>query len=666
MSVATATTALLFLSLQALPQAPEPAAPPVSSPFRPARPPLRFVFIGDYGTTSAESFALAALVRRIDPRFVLTLGDNNYPSGAADTIDENIGQHYRAFIHPYTGNYGEGALANQFFPCLGNHDWSATDAQPYLDYFELPGNERYYDFRRGALHFFALDSDPHEPDGITHDSPQAAWLEEGLAASSAPFKIVYMHHAPYSSSDVHGSQGPLQWPFREWGASIVLAGHDHLYERLSVSGLTYVVNGLGGRSFYDFGAPLDASVLRFNASPGVLLVEADEAFARFRFLTVGDSVQDEFVLPPGGTDPGTRELIPEDAVWQYLDTGIDPGPHWRSLAFDDSSWAAGRAQLGYGEGDEATVVSYGGVPTNRHITTWFRRTFHLPDPEEFETLQLRMLYDDGAVVYLNGVEVARARMPAGAIDSQTRAGSASGEEETRFDTFTFGPGKPFHVRRSLLVPSRNVLAVELHQASPSSNDLSFVAELVGVRRGEMLLPRASNWRYLDTGVDPDPAWKDPGFDDSHWLLGRAQLGFGEGDEATLVSTVNTTTWFRGTFEVGQASTVRWLSCRLLRDDGAIVYLNGREAVRFDLPSSGVTPATFASFNVGQEDEGAFQETSLDPRALVDGINTIAVELHQSSSTTGSDLSFDLELVAHRSVFEPRKPETGVDRRSRAR
>src|SRR5262245_11237199 len=622
MSVVLATTAVLSLALPALQQARAPGRQAGPDPFRPALPPFRFAVIGDYGTTSTASFAVASLVRQLDPRFVVTVGDNNYPSGGAGTIDQNIGQHYHAFIHPYTGSYGEGALANRFFPCLGNHDWSAPGAQPYLDYFELPGNERYYDFRRGPLHFFAVDSDASEPDGITRDSAQAAWLEQRLAASTSPFKVVYLHHAPYCSSSVHGSHGDLQWPFHSWGASIVLAGHDHLYERLSVSGLTYVVNGLGGRSLYDFAAPLGASRLRFDADYGALLVEADEEFARFRFLTVADSVQDEFVLPRGGADPGTTVLVPEDAVWKYLDTGVDPGLRWKSLAFDDSGWAAGRAQLGYGEGDEATVVSYGGVSTDRHITTWFRRAFVIPDPDELEALQLRMLYDDGAVVYLSGVEVVRARMPAGPIDSQTRASAASAEEETAFDPFLFGAERPFHVRRGLLAPGRNVLAVELHQASPSSNDLSFVAELVGIHRGEMLLPRSSTWRFLDTGVEPDSTWKDPGFDDSHWSLGDAQLGHGEGDEATLVSTGHTTVWFRRTFAVGQASAVRWLSCRLLRDDGAIVYLNGKEAARFDLPRSGVTPATLASFDVGQADEGIYQETSLDPRPLVDGVNSI--------------------------------------------
>lgn len=606
--------------------------------------PIRFAVVGDFGTTSAASFQVAARVRALDPLFVVTLGDNNYPSGSALTIDANIGQHYHEFIAPYVGSYGPGAAMNAFYPCLGNHDWLASGAQPYLDYFELPGNERYYEVRRGPVHLFVLDSDVNEPDGIRSDSLQADWLRNALQHSSAPFKFVTLHHAPYNSSDNHGSQGDLQWPFKEWGASLVLSGHDHLYERLSVSGLPFVTNGLGGQSPYGFNEPLGGSAVRFNDEHGLLLVEADSEFAHLRFVTSSDSVQDDFVLPAGGIDPGTVELIPEDAFWRYNDSGL-LAPGWKQPGFDDSGWPAGRAQLGYGDGDESTVVGFGGNPNQRHVTTWFRRSFSLTSPDEFETLQLRLLRDDGAVVYLNGVEVARANMPAGPIGPTTLAStSVANNEERTFYPYVFGTGVPFDVRPRLMRAGKNVLAVEIHQVALNSSDISFAAELVGLKRGTNLLPRGSTWRYLDTGVPPGPSWNAPGFDDSPWPTGPAQLGYGEGDEVTELAAGPTTTWFRNTFQVSNAAAVNWLALRLLRDDGAIVYLNGVETARFDLPRTGVTPATPASHNVGSADEDRYEETSLDPRLLVNGPNTIAVELHQASAS--ADLSFDLELVAH--------------------
>src|SRR5688500_18488407 len=125
-------------------------------------PDSRFAVIGDFGDNSSREAEVAALVQRLAPDFVITTGDNNYPSGQAETIDTNIGQYYSNFIAPYYGSYGTGALGeNRFFPSLGNHDWETGSAQPHTDYFTLPGNERYYEFSWGAARFFALDVDPH-------------------------------------------------------------------------------------------------------------------------------------------------------------------------------------------------------------------------------------------------------------------------------------------------------------------------------------------------------------------------------------------------------------------------------------------------------------------------------------------------------------------------
>src|SRR5439155_395438 len=180
---------------------------------------------------------------------------------------------YHSFIYPYTGSYGAGATANRFFPCLGNHDWgdtypNPTGAQPYFDYFTLPNNERYYDFVRGSVHFFAIDSDPNEPSGTSSASTQGNWLKNKLAASTAKWKIVYFHHAPYSSGSEHGSSTWMQWPFQQWGATAVLAGHDHDYERVMINGFPYFVNGLGGNSRYSFGTPISGSVKQYNSDAG--------------------------------------------------------------------------------------------------------------------------------------------------------------------------------------------------------------------------------------------------------------------------------------------------------------------------------------------------------------------------------------------------------------
>lgn len=167
-------------------------------------PAIRFAVIGDYGLDGAGLQQVADLIKSWNPDFIITTGDNNYPSGSAATIDNNIGKYFHDYIAPYKGQFGGGSSQNRFFPTLGNHDWLAPGAQPYLDYFSLPGNGRYYSFTWGPVEFFSLDSDEHEPDKVGRSSTQAAWLKAGLAASSAPWRIVYFHHPPYSSGTTHG------------------------------------------------------------------------------------------------------------------------------------------------------------------------------------------------------------------------------------------------------------------------------------------------------------------------------------------------------------------------------------------------------------------------------------------------------------------------------
>jgi len=243
----------------------------------------RFVIIGDYGSSDAAEGDVAALVARLEPDFIVTTGDNNYPSGAAETIDQNIGRYFQAFIAPYRGKFGPGAKENRFFPCLGNHDWYTPGAKPYLDYFSLPNNERYYQVALGNVQLFALDSDPdHELDGTTVGSKQAQWLEGELGGARAPWRVVFFHHPPYSSGP-HGSSFGMRWPFAEWGASIVYSGHDHTYERFEANGFPFVVNGVGGKDLYSLGEPLPESLVQHADVHGLVLVTvtATELVSRF-------------------------------------------------------------------------------------------------------------------------------------------------------------------------------------------------------------------------------------------------------------------------------------------------------------------------------------------------------------------------------------------------
>ena len=150
------------------------------------------------------------------------------------------------------------------------------------------------------VHLFALDSESDEPDGRREDSAQAAWLRNQLAASTACYKVVYFHHAPYGSGR-HGSHDTMRWPFADWGAQAVINGHDHLYERLEVDGIPYFVNGAGGAKLYDFKkrpklpAEVD-SVARYNEDNGAMLVTASTTGITYQFFTVDGLLIDEYTL----------------------------------------------------------------------------------------------------------------------------------------------------------------------------------------------------------------------------------------------------------------------------------------------------------------------------------------------------------------------------------
>ncbi len=262
---------------------------------------IRFAVIGDYGANNPAEEAVAKLVNNLNPDFIITTGDNSY---GPTNIDENIGKYYSNYIGDYKGKYGPGSSTNRFFPSLGNHDYDdGGGIDAYEAYFTLPGkkikgsntsgNERYYDFIQGPVHFFVIDSDvgSEPPGGIPSISTQGIWLKNQLAASTAPWKIVYLHHPPHTS-DRHGPNKKMQWPYEEWGASTVLAGHDHTYERIlrddnedSID-FPYFVNGLGGRAKYKFYRTVPGSKYRYNDNYGAMLIEACVKSITFSFYTI--------------------------------------------------------------------------------------------------------------------------------------------------------------------------------------------------------------------------------------------------------------------------------------------------------------------------------------------------------------------------------------------
>lgn len=214
-----------------------------------------FGVFGDSGTGLPAQFGVAAQMLALQPDFLIHTGDVIYPGGQAEGYDPY-------FFAPYKDLLDHTPI----FPTPGNHDYITSNAAPYLDVFHLPSNnaagtERYYSFDWGDAHFVALDSNQVYP---APDAAMLQWLDDDLAGSTAKWKFVFFHHAPYTSGP-HGDDGyvlpvrdALGPIFEGRGVDIVFNGHDHDYERSmprrdyapDQPGVIYIVSGGGGASLY--------------------------------------------------------------------------------------------------------------------------------------------------------------------------------------------------------------------------------------------------------------------------------------------------------------------------------------------------------------------------------------------------------------------------------
>ena len=235
------------------------ASPEVVAPKPSKEPAYRLAVVGDFGSTDDHEAAVAKLVKSWNPSAILTTGDNIYPDGGG-SYDEAVGAYYADFIGSYHGTHGSGSPHNRFWPAPGNHDWAGNEnLANFRAFFTLPagpGAGRYYDTPlddEGLAHLYVVDSDAHEPDGIGVDSKQAKWLQDSLRANAtkACFHLVAFHHPPYTTITGHGPAMALRWPFKAWGADLVLNGHNHHYERLVIDGFPYVVSGNAGAHLYE-------------------------------------------------------------------------------------------------------------------------------------------------------------------------------------------------------------------------------------------------------------------------------------------------------------------------------------------------------------------------------------------------------------------------------
>jgi len=215
-------------------------------------------------------------------------------------------------------------------------------------------------------------------------------------------------------------------------------------------------------------------------------------------------------------------------------------------------------------------------------------------------------------------------------------------------TLTFEPGETLKTIPTAEIDSNGQDSLKVSLSDPNHAELTGATDFWFVDEGTteiILLPRQSMWRYHNLGQDLGTAWRDPLYNDSTWPVGPGDLGNGDGGEATVIDIGPSgsrfpTIYFRSSFTVEDASEFGTLEFAVRRDDGAVVYVNGIEVFRHNMPAGDVTYNTFSQGNAGSET--TYYTGTVDASVLASGINVIAVEVHQDDDGS-SDLHFDLEL-----------------------
>ncbi len=192
-------------------------------------------------------------------------------------------------------------------------------------------------------------------------------------------------------------------------------------------------------------------------------------------------------------NPATVSVFPNGSSWKYLDNGTDQGSAWYGTAYNDGSWASGNSELGYGDGDETTVVGFGINTNAKYPTTYFRKTFSLTTQPSYTAYAAKLKRDDGIILYVNGVEVYRENMPASGVNYTTYASSNCADDGGSIWTAT--------IPASLIVTGTNVIAAEIHQTNATSSDLTFECNLIAITNSiAPVVPLIVKGPYLVVGT----------------------------------------------------------------------------------------------------------------------------------------------------------------------
>lgn len=494
---------------------------------------MTFVAGGDSRTNREPRQIGNALVAKIRPLFVLFNGD---------FTDDGTLEQWEAWLEDWQLTESEDGRVYPIVATHGNHENDVIDMLSLI--FGIKESGYYtLDVGGNMIEIFTLNSETEPGVGYGAYSGQddSAWNAQtsqfaaDAAASTATWKIGNYHRPmrPHTSAKTEGTGRIEAWAetFTDNGFELIVESDTHMakytfpvvfsedegsyqnFKRDDEKGTMLIGEGSWGAptrptdddkpwtmdsaSFWQFklvhasATQLDIRTVRFGNETDLTnntMLDTDTVTA----LTQAEQDADAFAIPEGlplwaplsgevielpvtgfeGAKIDNVQYVGSGATWSYLDDGSSP-EGWTTAAFNDNAWATGNAQFGYGDGDEETEVSFGGDADNKYTTTYFRKRFNVADASKVIKLTARLLRDDGAVLYINGQEALRSNMPGGEITSSTFAANGiGGSAESTYYEYMILP--------SMLVNGENIVAVEVHQSSGSSSDLSFDLDLTAV------------------------------------------------------------------------------------------------------------------------------------------------------------------------------------------
>jgi len=564
----------------------------VTAPMTGARTPFRVWLVGDSGTGGtgqrAVRDAMLAYTATRRPDIFIHVGDMAYDRGTT-----------AEFTSRFFAPYAEILRNTVAWPALGNHEGytsnSATQTGPYYDAYVLPtaaeaggiasGTEAYYAFDYGNAHFIVLDS--YETSRSTTGA-MARWLESDLAATTQDWIVAFFHHGPYTKG-THDSDTEIEHiqmrenllPILEaGGVDVVLAGHSHIYER------TYLAHGAYDTPTTAAGHIVD---MRDGRPTGDGPYVADGA--GHVFVTAGH----------GGASVGRDAIHP---LMYFTE------PQLGSCLIDV-------------DGPTLTL-------SNLRSTGAITDTVQLVKPSG-----LRLITPSAGRTYRAGA----------ALDiTWSRAGSTAANVSLAYSIdggpfVTIVASTPNDGRFTWTTPmvSSTRVRVSITSTSDAADTDTTGDFTLSNAVEETLIPAGGIWEYEDTGADLGTTWRTS---TGGWPTGPAQLGYGDGDEATVVRDANPnipTVYFRKTITVG--GTVTAARYRVTFDDGVALWVNGTQVATHNVSST-----AFSAWATSTSADNEVAMGTIPASAFVRGTNVIAAVAKQVSATS-SDLSFDLELIA---------------------